>query len=76
MPGRDGTGPLGQGPIGGQGRGRGIGPGRGRMAGSRPGAGPVGFCVCPKCGEKKTHQRGIPCYSEECPKCKTKMVRP
>jgi hypothetical protein len=46
-----------------------------RMGGNRPGAGPGGYCVCPKCGEKTTHERGIPCFEISCPKCGTKMVR-
>jgi len=59
-----------------QGSGRGIGGGgRGKMAGSRPGAGPGGYCVCPGCGEKVVHQAGVPCYSVNCPKCGAKMVR-
>ncbi len=35
MPGRDGTGPLGQGAMLGGGRGRGMGLGRGMVAGAR-----------------------------------------
>ena len=59
MPGRDGTGPAGKGP----------GSGRGR------GAGPTGYCVCTACGERVAHQRGVPCYSLQCPKCGKPMVR-
>ncbi len=69
MPGKDGTGPLGQGP--GTGRGR----GKGRGAGNRQGAGLGGNCVCPACGEKVVHQAGTPCASMNCPKCGIKMVR-
>ncbi len=47
----------------------------GRMRGNRAGAGPGGFCVCPDCGERITHQQGTPCYEFSCPKCGTKMVR-
>ena len=61
MPGRDGTGPVG--------RGRGLGRGNSSMAGSG------GFCVCPSCGEKMAHQRGMPCNAVNCPKCGTKMIR-
>jgi predicted RNA-binding Zn-ribbon protein involved in translation (DUF1610 family) len=68
MPGRDGTGPLGQGSMSGRGVGR-SGQ-RGPM-----GAGPVGYCVCPKCGEKTTHTVGTPCTSMKCPKCGTVMIR-
>lgn len=73
MPRGDGTGPFGGGS--GTGRGMGRGGGRGRMDGNRPGAGPDGSCVCPSCNAKVSHQVGIPCYSVNCPKCGTKMVR-
>ncbi len=73
MPRGNGTGPLGQGP--GTGRGRGMGSGRGRMGGNRPGAGPSGNCICPNCKTRVSHQIGVPCYSINCPKCGTKMVR-
>jgi len=69
MPGKDGTGPLGQGP--GASRGRGMG----RGAGNRRGAGPGGDCVCPSCGTKASHQAGIPCSSVNCPKCGARMIR-
>ncbi|MDD5094373.1 MAG: hypothetical protein PHV74_08355 [Dehalococcoidia bacterium] len=45
------------------------------MGGSRPGSGPGGNCVCPACGEKVPHQKGIPCYGVNCPKCGSGMVR-
>lgn len=73
MPGGDGTGPFGGGP--GTGRGMGRGGGRARMGGNRPGSGPGGDCVCPNCGQRITHQRGVPCYSVNCSKCGTKMVK-
>jgi len=56
------------------GRGAGQGAGRGRMGGPVS-AGPEGQCVCPKCGEKATHQIGIPCYKQKCPKCGSSMTR-
>ena len=62
-------------------RGRGLGMGRGRGAGGRgrmggpASAGPGGDCVCPKCGYKKAHGLGVPCYQMTCPKCGTKMAR-
>ncbi len=74
MPGGDRTGPFGQDP-GQAGRGMGRGGGRGRLNGNRPGAGPRGNCVCPQCGAKVPHQVGVPCYSVNCPKCQTKMIR-
>jgi len=64
MPRGDGTGP-----IGGGGRGRGMGRG-GPQA-----AGPGGFCVCPACGERVPHQRGVPCTGVRCPKCGQAMAR-
>lgn len=73
MPRGDGTGPAGQGP--GTGRNQGRGGGRGRMDGKRPGAGPAGDCVCPKCGTKSPHRAGVPCYSVNCPKCAAPMAR-
>jgi len=61
---------------GGRGFGRGAGQGgRGRMGGTRPGAGPGGYCVCPNCGHRVPHQAGTPCYQITCPKCGTMMVR-
>jgi len=57
----------------GGGRGQGQGGGRGRQGGR--GMGPGGYCVCPSCGTKAPHQRGIPCYQRTCPKCGAKMTR-
>jgi len=39
------------------------------------GGGPGGYCVCPKCGYKILHERGVPCSTVECPKCKINLVR-
>ena len=57
----------------GGGRGQGRGGGRGRMGGR--GLGPSGYCVCPSCGTKVPHRRGIPCYQTTCPRCGAKMNR-
>jgi len=46
---------------------------RGRMHGEA--IGPGGYCICPKCGKKTVHKRGIPCSSLKCPECNTKMER-
>jgi len=42
---------------------------------SAKGAGPDGFCVCPQCGYKVSHQRGIPCPTMTCPKCHIPLIR-
>jgi predicted Fe-Mo cluster-binding NifX family protein len=68
--GRGGQGQGGQG-RGGQGRG---GQGRGRMGGPLAG-GAVGACLCPKCGHREPHERGVPCVQKQCPKCGTAMTR-
>ena len=39
------------------------------------GQGPGGYCVCPKCGYKVPHQRGIPCSTLQCPNCKINLER-
>jgi len=39
------------------------------------GSGPDGFCVCPQCGYKVSHQRGVPCPTMICPKCHVPLVR-
>ena len=59
--------------------GRGFGwQRRGRFRGeieTAKGGGPGGYCICPKCGYKITHERGVPCSTLECPKCKINLVR-
>ncbi len=64
----------------GQGRGAGGGRGQGGCWGKGPGGrggmgGPGGFCVCPNCGHRVPHERGVPCRQVQCPKCGTFMVR-
>jgi len=69
MPGRQGTGC-------GQGRGKGRGNaqgGTGQMGGRS--TGPVGECVCPKCGTVAIHERGAPCTQMTCPNCGQQMIR-
>ncbi len=58
----------------GQGGGRGGGRGLGRMGGQLA-AGAFGTCVCPACGHREPHQRGVPCVQTQCPKCGTAMTR-
>ncbi len=67
MPGKDGTGPLGAGPKAGN-------AGRREQRGGT-GAGPAGYCICPKCGEKVSHTSGVPCSSLKCPKCGSLLIR-
>jgi len=63
----------------GRGRGQGSGAGAGGPRGGRMGgpaaAGPDGDCLCPKCGYRAPHQRGVPCMQQACPKCGERMVR-
>jgi predicted Fe-Mo cluster-binding NifX family protein len=59
---------------GGRGSGQGGGPGRDRM-GKPFQAGPTGECVCPNCGERMSHERGVPCLHTVCPKCGAQMSR-
>jgi hypothetical protein len=68
---------FGQGGGQGQGRGGGAGQGRGRGGGggNKPGSGPAGTCICPKCGHKEMHVVGQRCIDRACPKCGTKMIR-
>ncbi|MBD3252199.1 cation diffusion facilitator family transporter [Candidatus Pacearchaeota archaeon] len=39
------------------------------------GKGPEGYCVCKKCGYRIKHQRGTPCSTIKCPKCKVNLTR-
>ena len=73
MPRGDGTGPRGMGPSSGKGQGQG-GQNPGRMGGPLA-AGPIGYCVCPQCGQKEPHERAVPCVKRKCPKCGTVMAR-
>ena len=49
----------------GRGAGRGAEAGTGRMRGKRRGA--ASECICPQCGWRLPHRRGIPCFEERCP---------
>jgi predicted Fe-Mo cluster-binding NifX family protein len=61
----------GGGPAGGC---RGAGGGTGG-SGSGKKAGMVDFCICPACGAKAPHERGIPCFQVNCSQCGKPMVR-
>jgi cation diffusion facilitator family transporter len=39
------------------------------------GQGPGGYCVCPDCGYSVEHQKGVPCSTLQCPKCKINLER-
>lgn len=58
---------------GGGGRGGGGGGGGGGMGGG--GCGQGGECVCPACGHRLPHERGVPCVTRQCPKCGAAMTR-
>jgi len=50
-------------------------PGNGQGVGEpRQGQGGFDFCVCPKCGYKVSHDRGTPCNTIQCPKCKISLM--
>jgi predicted Fe-Mo cluster-binding NifX family protein len=70
----NGQGRDGMRPGGGRGQGRG-GQRAGRMGGPRA-AGPSGDCVCPQCGQREPHQRGVSCVARKCPQCGAAMTRP
>ncbi len=59
-------------------RGRGC-PGRGSPVGRGPsrerGLGVGGVCLCPDCGLRLPHERGIPCAQVTCPRCGRPLVR-
>jgi NAD-dependent SIR2 family protein deacetylase len=43
--------------------------------GKKRGATGKAECYCPKCGERFTHQRDIPCFINKCPKCGALLIR-
>ena len=59
--------------------GKGFGwQGKGRMKDEiieATGAGPEGYCVCPKGDYKIKHEKGIPCVTLKCPKHKINLIR-
>ncbi|RKY04857.1 hypothetical protein DRP77_02660 [Candidatus Poribacteria bacterium] len=67
--------------IGGRGMGarwrwrRGWRGGRGREGGRGPAPGQEEFCICPACGTRIPHERGVPCSTVQCPNCGARMVR-
>jgi hypothetical protein len=54
------------------GRGGGRGPGFGRLGRS---SSLMRFCVCPRCGRREPHSRGVPCVERKCPECGAVLVR-
>ena len=60
---------------GGRGQGRGMGRRFAGAGGGRLAQGPAGDCVCPKCGHRESHKRGIPCLEIKCPKCGLALMR-
>ncbi len=63
----------GMGGAGGKGRGQG-GRGGGGVGGSAA-VGSTGDCVCPQCGNREAHERGVPCVKRQCAKCGTFMTK-
>lgn len=57
-----------------RGRGRRRGGQEGRSGGVTTSE-TVGYCVCPQCGHKQPHERGVPCFELACPNCGTAMTR-
>ncbi len=55
-----------------------MGRGNGRRSGLRTAerlkGSNVQSCVCPKCGYRAVHERGVPCRSVTCPQCNTPLV--
>jgi len=69
MPGSDGTGSVGRGPMTGRAtRGR-------RGLGGGFASGPGGECICPNCDYRELHQLGVSCHIKKCPKCGATMTR-
>jgi len=43
--------------------------------GDKPGSGPGGNCVCPKCGYTTPHKWADPCNTHTCPKCGATLTK-
>lgn len=41
----------------------------------RPAVHQTGYCICPRCGLRVSHQAGVPCRSLICPDCSIPMIR-
>lgn len=67
--------------FGGQKRRGPAGTGRGQgCGGGIPGTGSgsaatQGVCVCPQCGHRESHERGVPCMQKKCAQCGAVMTR-
>ncbi|MBN1861921.1 MAG: hypothetical protein JW840_10750 [Candidatus Thermoplasmatota archaeon] len=55
--------------------GGGFGRCGGRGLGGGYGIGPGGECLCPNCGHREPHSRGLPCSTIRCPRCGSLMIR-
>jgi predicted Fe-Mo cluster-binding NifX family protein len=53
---------------------RGVGAGTGGSSSGKR-SGTSDSCLCPVCGAKAPHERGIPCFQVNCPQCGKPMVR-
>ena len=49
--------------------------GSGRGMGEGVGLGPSGYCKCPNCDYTVSHDIGVPCNQQICPKCGMLMIR-
>lgn len=59
-----------------RGAGRGMRRGRGSQIGhGRQAEIHQELCICPNCGSKQPHQRGVPCMDMICPSCGSPLVR-